>query len=294
MKENLSPAEKEERFNRWLISEYLKYGSVDEVYKAHDYNIPISYAGYQRLLDKWGIVKAAGPNTRLTEALIFLEELSLEKIPLERLYRKMPLSFKASITTMHRILNSIRSETIRRVGTALVITQVENKNLVLIGNDVSPIVRTNVGKPFGSLTLPMGYSRRTESRETSILRVLQQEVFTFPTIERIDTPKRIIPPSPRPFMYLDIADVRVAVYHLTLPPELSKPDSFTSFKIKNHRFIHLGEMLERKLNFRAGIVEIAAGYRNYLERGNLFSFPIFQRAFLNRELAKTAIALVRE
>lgn len=294
MKEDLSPAEREALFNRRLIAEYLRYGSVDEVYKAHDYDIPISYMGFQRLLDKWGIVKAAGPNTRLTEALIFLEELSLEKVPLERLYKKMPPSFKASMTTMHRILSHIRSETIRRVGTALVITPFENKSLVLIGNDVSPIVRTDVGKPFGSITLPMGYSRRAENRETSILRVLQQEVFTLPTIERMDTAQKIVPSTPKPFMYLDIADVRVAVYHLSLPPKLDKPENFTSFKIRNHRFMHLGEMMGRKSDFRTGIREIAFGYQKHLERGSVSAQPIFEKALLNQELVRIAIALVPE
>src|SRR3989337_2461017 len=173
--QELPPQDRERLFNKWLISEYLKYGSGDEVYKVNDYDIPISYMGFQRLLDKWGIVKAAGPNTRLTEALIFLEELSLEQIPVERLYRRMPPSFKASMGTMHRILSYIRSETIRRVGTALVMTPSESPNLILVGNDVSAIIRTEVGKPYGSLTFPMGYSKRLEAPETSILRVLHQE-----------------------------------------------------------------------------------------------------------------------
>jgi len=68
--EQSTPKEKEDAFNRFIISEYLKYGSVDEVFRRNDYNLPISYPGVQRLLDKWGIVKAAGPNTLLTEALI--------------------------------------------------------------------------------------------------------------------------------------------------------------------------------------------------------------------------------
>ena len=286
MKDVLSPKEREALFNKRLISEYLKFGSVDEVYKVNDYDIPISYMGFQRLLDKWGIVKAAGPNTRLTEALIFLEELSLEKIPLERLYKKMPPNFKASMATMHRILSHVRQETIRRVGTALMVTPFNNPSLVLVGNDVSPIVRTDVGKPYGSITLPMGYSKRTESRITSILRVLQQEVFTLPTIEGQDTAPSVIPSHPKAFMYLDIADVRVAVFNLTLPFRLSDAKYFTSFKIENHRFMHLGEMIEKRRNFRTGIKEIALGYQKYLENRVYSSRPIFEKSILNQELAK--------
>jgi len=289
MIENLSPKEKEDAFNRFIVTEYLKYGSVDEVFKRNDYNLPISYPGVQRLLDRWGIVKAAGPNTLLTEALIFLEELSLEQIPLESLYRRMPPSFKASMGTMHRILSYIRSETIRRVGTALVMTPAERPNLILVGNDISPIVRTDVGKPYGSVTLPMGYSKRIEGAETSILRVLQQEVFTLPTINKKGVAQRTIPAHPEPFMYLDIADVRVSVYHITLPSGFSDTSNFTSFKIENHRYLQLGEMLDKRLDFRTGIKEIASGYRKY--QTAFGEGPIYSTAVLNRKLALVPLEL---
>lgn len=285
----LSSDKRENEFNRFIVSEYLRYGSVDEVFRRNEYNLPISYPGVQRLLDKWGIVKAAGPNSLLTEALIFLEELSLEQIPVERLYRKMPPSFKASMGTMHRILSYIRSETIRRVGTALIITPSESPNLILVGNDVSPIVRTDVGKPYGAITFPMGYSKRVEKPESSILRVLQQEVFTLPTIERKGVAERIIPQNPKPFMYLDIADVRVSVYHFHLLPGLSEAKSFTSFKIKNHRFLDVSELLTGRKGFRTGIVEIAQGYSKFLKAES--SLPIYSRALVNRKLALLPLEL---
>ena len=289
MKEQVTPKEKEDAFNRFIVSEYLKYGSVDELFRRNDYNLPISYPGVQRLLDKWGIVKAAGPNTLLTEALIFLEELSLEQIPVERLYRRMPPSFKASMGTMHRILSYIRSETIRRVGTALVMTPKDNPNLILVGNDVSPIIRTEVGKPYGSLTFPMGYSKRLEAPETSILRVLQQEVFTVPTIEKEGVAQRVIPEMPKPFMYLDIADVRVSVYQITLPEELSETRSFTSFKIQNHKFLDTSDLGVKRKGFRTGIVEIAQGYSRFLREGA--SAPIYSTAQINRKLALLPLEL---
>jgi len=289
MKEQVTPKEKEDAFNRFIVSEYLKYGSVDELFRRNDYNLPISYPGVQRLLDKWGIVKAAGPNTLLTEALIFLEELSLEQIPVERLYRRMPPSFKASMGTMHRILSYIRSETIRRVGTALVMTPKDNPNLILVGNDVSPIIRTEVGKPYGSITFPMGYSKRLESPETSILRVLQQEVFTVPTIEKKGVAQRVIPETPKPFMYLDIADVRVSVYQIILPEELSETRSFTSFKIQNHKFLDTSDLGVKRKGFRTGIVEIAQGYSRFLREGA--SAPIYSTAQINRKLALLPLEL---
>jgi len=54
--ENLDPREKEKQFNEFLVREYLKYGAVDGVYRAHEYDLPISYPSFQRLLDKWGFV----------------------------------------------------------------------------------------------------------------------------------------------------------------------------------------------------------------------------------------------
>src|SRR3972149_4019713 len=103
-----SPEKREAEFNRFIVSEYLRYGSVDEVFKHNDYKLPISYPGVQRLLDKWGIVKAAGPNTRLSGPPAFLSQLSNEKVPLETLYRNMPPSFKTSMGRLHRILTTVR------------------------------------------------------------------------------------------------------------------------------------------------------------------------------------------
>jgi hypothetical protein len=283
--EKLSPKEREDAFNRFIITEYLKYGSVDEVFKRNNYDLPISYPGVQRLLDKWGIVKAAGPNTRFSEALAFLSSLSNEKIPLETLYRNMPPSFRTSMGTLHRILTHVREGTIRRVGTALVVSPGSNPNLVLVANDVST-PRLEVGKPFGSISLPMGYSRRTENKETSVLRVLQQEVFTQQAIGRRLPVEKILD-DPNPFMYIDIADVRVAVYNLILPDWLSATENFSSFKIKDHRYLHVSEIVRGRRDFRTGIREIALGYKRFLmepERDFVVN-PIWQKSVLNFELA---------
>jgi len=282
---------REEELNKTWVGEYLRWGSVDEVFRRNKYNLPISYPGFQRLLGKWGIVKAAGPNTRLSEALAFFTRLTNEKIPLERLYKDMPPSFRTSMGTLHRILSYVRSETIRRVGTALVITPEERPQIILAGNDVST-PRLDVGKPFGSISLPMGYSRRTESHETSILRVLQQEVFTKQAINK-NLPLGELVNEPKPFMFVDIADVRVAVYHLSLPARLSGPSNFSSFKITNHRFIHLSQIVKGQANepFRVGIKEIGLGYQKFLEEpAQDFTLnPIFTKSLLNLTLLELVI-----
>ena len=77
---SINPRENEKRFERSLISDYLEHGSVDEVFKKYRYGLPISYPSYQRLIDKWGIIKAAGPNTNYSEVVSFLMKLATEKI----------------------------------------------------------------------------------------------------------------------------------------------------------------------------------------------------------------------
>jgi len=289
VKEKQSFIEKEAVFNKFIISEYLRYGSVDEVFKANDYSLPISYPGVQRLLDKWGIVKAAGPNTLLSECISFMVRMVEEQIPLETLYRKMPPSFTPSMTTLHRIYRGAKIEVkkkieerkMRRIGTALIITKEGEENEILIGHDVST-PRLDLGKYFGSISLPMGFSRRGESRKESVLRVLQQEVFTELTIER-KLPFDNIYGGQRPFMYIDIADVRVAVYHLALPKNVES--TFSSYKLKNLKMLKTEDVLLLGKNLRQGIHEIVWGYRNYCMQESQMEEPIYTISALNQELA---------
>jgi hypothetical protein len=283
-----NPQEKERQFYRFLIEEYLKFGSVDEIFRRHEYNLPISYPGLQRLVTRWGIVKAAGPNSKLSEAITFLVLLSDRKIPLERLYKSLPPSFKTSMATMHRILHHIKEGIIRRVGTALVVTPHDNPNLILVGEDVST-PRLNVGKPFGSISLPMGYSKASEEGEISVLRVLQHEVLTQMAINKT-MPLRIIPRDIKPFMYLDVADVRVGVYHLVLPENLSPEENFSSYKLINHAYLHLSEIIDRAedYNFRTGVKEIARGYRKFRIDENPSWQALFEKSNLNIELEALA------
>jgi len=288
--ENSDPREKELIFNKQIIAEYLKYGSVDKVFELHHYDLPISYPGFQRLVDKWGIVKAAGPNSLLSEALCFMVLMSDQKLPLEKLYKKMPHTFKTSMATMHRIIHNIKEGVVRRVGTALVITPQNDPGMILVGEDVAT-PRLELGKPFGSLTLPMGYSKENEEIQTSILRVMQQEVFTQETIDK-KFPYALIPKQLTPFMYLDIADVRVAVYHLSLPENLCH---FSSFKVVNHRFMNLPEITGSGHSFRSGLKEIGLGYRKYLA-GNNFNYhpaPFIETSAINLNLVDLAVETYR-
>lgn len=288
-KENMSPAEREQRFHKFLVAEYLKYGSVDEVLRVHRDGLPISVSSFHRVINKWEIIKAAGPNSRLSEAIAFLTSMAEERIPLETLYGRMPPSFRSSMATMHRIYSYVKEGATRRVGTALVITAAQNPDLVLVGNDVSP-PRVELGKLYGSISLPMGFSRKRDPREKGILRVLQQEVFTQQTIDR-DFPFNIIPEDPRPFMYIDVVDVRVAVYHLTLPEELKGLEIFSSFKLENHRYLQTGGIVvDKSGRFRMGIAEIVSGYQRHLEMvdRNIAVSPVLEKSILNQQLLALA------
>ncbi len=280
---NKTPEEKEQEFFKSVIREYLKYGSVDEIFKSHNYELPISYPGLHRLVDKWGIIKAAGPNSKLSEAISFLHLLSIDPIPLERFYRSIPPSFQISLSTMHRILHNIKEGIVRRSGTALIMTPIGYPEAVLAGDDIST-PRLNLGKPFGSVSLPMGFSRKNETAQESIMRVLQQEVFTELAVSQ-EMPD-IIAENPQPFIYLDIADVKVAAYHLELPYELCDTRFFTSGKIINHRFLALSEIVKSTKNdhYRQGVKEIGFGFNRSLSED--LSAPLSQISFLNLELAQ--------
>ncbi|MFV1917410.1 MAG: hypothetical protein ACC618_02960 [Patescibacteria group bacterium] len=276
----------EKKFNGFLVEEYLKYGSVDEVFRANRYDLPISSAAYHRLLDKWGIVKAAGPNSKMAEILSFMTRFAEEKIPLESLYKKMPPSFMTSAATMYRIAGYVKEGITRRIATGLIITPGNNKSKVLVGDDVST-PRLALGKPYGSLSIPMGFSRKRDPREDAILRILQQEVFTKRAIKK-DMPD-IIPIRPKPFMFLDIADVRVEIFHLKLPRKYSGKSAFSSFKLQNFRFLEKEKIIkgDRK-KFRLGVVEAAKGYTKYLEikKRNLEFNPLQYKSSLNYYLAE--------
>ena len=292
---NLTPEKKEEEFNRRIIAEYLKYGSVDELFRANGYDLPISYPGVHRLLNRWGIVKSTGPNTKFSACIGFLVRMVEEEIPLESLYKRMPPSFRPSMTTLHRMYANVKREVkkhiedrnLRRVGSALVITPNNNSNLVLIGHDIST-PRLDVGKSYGALSLPMGFSKREEKNSESVLRVLQQEVFSKQVVYRDMVYK--IPPQIVPFMYVDVADVRVAVYHLRMPEELSTIDKFTSYKITDFCFIDVSRLSGvgmKNSEIRAGTQEIAEGYLKYLSMKDI-SYrpdPIYVDSSLNLSLA---------
>lgn len=254
--------EREDNFYKNIIRLYLKFGSVDEIFRRTNYDLPMSYPGMHHLIKRWGIVKSAGPNSKLSETLTFLTLLSDNQIPMERLFKRLPPSFKTSLSTMHRVLHNVKTGVTRRFGTALVVTPRGQRNNILLGEDITP-PNIELGKSKGALTLPMTYSGSKEDTKTSILRVLQQEVYSELAVEK-KLSLDIIPENPVPFMHLSIADIKVSVYHLELDDSFINLNKFSSFKVKDHSFISSNELLKLDRNMRSGVKEIISRYNEYV------------------------------
>lgn len=280
---------KEPEFSQFLVQEYFRFGSVDRVLRHYRFSLPVSPATYQRVLDKYGVIKTAGPNSRISETILFFEHLVKNATDIESVYKKMPLSFQTSLKTIYRIYSYVKQSLTRRVGVALVISPFNDSKKVLLARDIST-PSLELGKRYGSLSLPMGYSRKRDARRTGVIRILQQEVFTNLVIKG-NFPFDIVPSYLEPFMYLDIADVRVSVYSLTLTKSLSSPLFFSSFKLKDYKFYSINEILEGKLDLRAGVKEAVLGYNKYIKllSRRLVANPFQEISNVNKRLATVTI-----
>lgn len=281
----------EPEFSQFLVREYFRFGSVDQVLRHYRFSLPISQASYQRVLDKYGVVKAAGANSRISEVILFFEHLLKDAVNIETVYKKMPLSFQTSLKTIYRVYSYMKQGLTRRVGVALIISPFDNPNKVLLAKDITT-PSLYLGKRYGFLSLPMGYARKRDSRRIGIMRVLQQEVFT-DLVVKGGFPFSIVPFSIEPFMYLDIADVRVAVYTIGLPKELSCLSKFSSFKLKDYRFFDIKEILKGNLELRGGVKEAIFGYARYLSilRRKMIINPIQDSSILNKKLMSLSVDL---
>ena len=282
MSERFRLSEREIEFYKPLIALYLKYGSVDQVFSSQYYNTGVSYPHFHRILNEWGIIKSTGPQSRFAEAIFFLTALAKDKLPLESLYKTMPPSLQISAATLHRILSYIKRGLTRRHGTALLVSPESNPDLVLIGRDIST-PRPELGKPFGSYSLPMTYAKGDESDHESVLRTIQQEVAASLTLNRKLSPN-LIPEKPKVDLTIDIADVRVKAYRLTISDDII--EKLDSYKLSNLTFIPLeqvGQKSSLDSNFRAGVPEIAQAYLEIRDKS--FATPPHYDSLLNRSLA---------
>ena len=264
-------------FEKFLLKEYFRLGSINKVFTAHHLDLPISFAGYARLLTKFSIIKSAGPNSRFSESLDILTKLSSYKIPLEKVYHRFaPRRIQVSVNTLHRILHYTRLGLTRREGTALLITSSRDSQSFLTGREQNT-PNSQLGKR-GDLALPMGHSRTGENPRDAIVRVLQQEVFTNQTIEG-HFPWKIVPDHPQPCMYISIADIKVTVYHLIFDHDFQ----FSSFKLNTLKYRNLNRLLTD--NLRPGIEDILKQHAGLLKNTKRITVPEFSSK-LNLALLK--------
>ncbi len=269
-------------FEKYLIDEYFRLGSINKVFQEHRYDLPISFAGYDRLLTKYGVVKSAGPNSKLSESLYILKLMADYKTSLEKIYHQYaPVSVRISTNTLHRILHYMRLGLTRRQGTALLVSPKNNPNKILLGNDIS--LNNSVLGNRGDLSLPMGHSKTGEPIKDAIARVLQNEVFTKKVVSGF-FPWEVVPKHAKPCMYITIADIQVAVYKIFIP---SNNSVFSSHKLKNLQYYDIDNLPPG--DYRPGVMEIIKHSRdgNLAEnKGKTLSFTA--------DLNKTIFALAKD
>lgn len=249
-----------------LVSLYLMHGSIEKVFSDYEGKLPVSYAEYHRVLSRFGIIKSAGRNScRMSEIISFFEIVAKNNLPLKKAYKKMPRNFQTSLGTLYRIYSDIKKGLTRRYGTVLLISPYHSPELLMVGKDVS-MQRLEYGKRFGSITFPITFSDKNDDKKRAITRVFQQEVFSEKYIvgENVSVEFR----SAKLVAYIDIVDVRVSVFHLQLPKNLSAVRNFSSHKIIDHRYIPVGEIIKDRedLNLRQGILELSEYYRELLDK----------------------------
>lgn len=252
--------ETECEYEQLLLSLYLKHGSVDAVLQKTYYGLPFSESSIHRVLDRYGVVKSPSKNSRLDEVLAFMSYLAETKLPLEALYQKMPPNFQTSAQTLHRILSLVKKGLTRRVATAIIIYPEGNPEQFLIAKENSES-NFSLGKLKGSYSIPMTFSKKNESYQQSVLRVLQQEVFAQALVEQ-KFPYEIIPERPDPFWEVNILDIKLAVF--SLPVTLDHSQKFSSFRLADHRFVSREGLEESDIQLRPGILEIAEAYEQSL------------------------------
>lgn len=288
---NKFPRGSQEEFERFLVDKYFQFGSVDKVLKKFQFDLPISYAQYQRVLDKFGVIKAVGPNGKFSEAVEFLSQMAHDNLDFEKAKKSLPPSFATSASTLYRILSYVKKGVTRRTGVALLISPFNNHKKILIARDIST-PNLQLGKNYGDFSLPMGYSKKSDNRQKNIKRVLQHEVFCKNVVKR-DFPEDVVPKDPEPFLYLDIADVRVSVFQISFPRGFDDEKLFSSYKLEKYSFVEMNKILEGKIKTRSGVKEAVAGYRKYLEyqKKDFRVNPLQNKSSINVELAEVVIEI---
>lgn len=275
--------------NEWFVWLYLKYGSAEKVLQQFwrgGEALPISIAQYHRLISKTGIVKSVGrKQTSISESIYFFAHKALEPAyPLAKVYRElMPLDFETSLVSLHRVYNSVIRGQTPKHATALLINPGDHGKILIAREQTSSV---RYAKFRGDATVPMSYSRSNEDPKLSILRVLQQEVWQHEAVTgqlsiTSDLVREIIPDDPIPLAFVDVLDVRLSVYALSLPSFF--PKAFSSSRVSNHKFINMDQA--DNTQFRFGVREMVDYYKQTLFGHTASQVPVFS-SDLNYLLAR--------
>ena len=274
--------------DQWLIANYLKYGSVEAVFSAYSWQIPFSVPEYHRRVKKAGIVKGDGrSNKSIASALyIFLQRALAPDLSLEKIYRSMPIKLRdARLSSIYRIYDSILRGKTRRLAVGAVISPEYDPRQVLVADET--MTQISSAKTQGQATIPFGFASRRQSFDNTVLRVLQREfssdlALSGDLVIGGELSNRLIPKDSKPFLELQILDVRVLAANIILPEEFCDLSCCTSFTVKNHRFVRLEQLLDGSINLRTGMGEIFQVYKNLLE-DSAFE-PRFELSALNKAL----------
>ena len=267
MSEGFSSPNFEAFSNDWLADRYLKFGSVEEAINSYQGHFPVSVADYHRKIKQFGIIKKVGRRkVSLAKTLYFFTQKALEPaIPIEKLYKSMPLTFQesASIATIHRIYNNLMEKVVRLEAAGVIITKSGQPERVLIVDELES--RAGTGKVSGSSTIPFSFANRKEDMRTKALRVLQQEFSTHLTLGKKLTTKgslakKLVPKSISPILHFHLLDVEINIFHIELPGDFDM-STLSSYNVKNHRFVHVDDIVRQSpINFRVSVPEIVAAY----------------------------------
>jgi hypothetical protein len=266
-----------------LILRYLASSSIEEANQGLPVNERVTNGIYENLLKEWGIVKYVGPDKQYPEILYLLSESIFNGISIDKSYLKRPLSLEVTLDAVREVFDNIRDGRVLRTATALVLSPEGDPNKVVVGDDYS-VPRAKVGKFLGSLTLPECFSKLTENLETSILRVLQREVFSDLAAEKVPLLDKVRI-SHAPIGFVIVADVKVTCLRGTIPTDLT--GELSSPTILNLGCSHVEDVLAlREGKFiRAGLHETVAEYQRFLDSGSSF-VPRVVTSRLNREITQ--------
>lgn len=281
----------EEVINRYsedeLVRFFLKFGSVEGVLNAYE-GIPCSPAHYHRLILRRGLVKSPSgrPPVKMGSASDFFQAMVVEGMTIET-FRSKPLEkIRPSESTLYRIIKSVRSNKCNYYATGLLVHPPNRDDLVLTGMD-DCLNSLDLDHNF---TIPLTYSSQKEDPYLSVLRTVQQELLCDLAVSgelAVGSPlTHTIIGIPRPCFRIQVLDVCVTLYELTLSTDLV--DRVSSERLRDLDFESIHSIATSdpiSSTYRAGIVEAAQNYLTLRNKDTIRQYAqLIHQSCLNQYL----------